>query len=215
MAIFGLPTRPPFLCVVELQLYWRICFASIFLLWMFFYFQSPVFSSQLKEKEKKMVADSCGWPVKKEERVLFFFLLLFGSWSRSIIGFSFFFSLSCWDRVFYLVFFFIFLCNDVRPCLNIQRKLQILAGGKSAIRTPVQASLTVAKLARQRFLYSMKKRKKKYRRRCGTINHRSDYSSISYFPFFLFFSQDSNWMKFIFYELLRFSFICNMAIFSL
>jgi hypothetical protein len=46
---------------------------------MFFYFQSPVFSSQLKEKEKKMVADSCGWPVKKEERVLFFFFFFFFS----------------------------------------------------------------------------------------------------------------------------------------
>ena len=124
-----------------------------------------------------MVADSCGWPVKKEERVLFFFLLFFFSEADLVLlGFSFFFSLSCWDRVFYLVLFF--LCNDVRPCLNVQRKLQFLAGGKSTIRTPVQASLTVAKLARQRFLYSMKKRKKKYRRRCGTINHRSDYIAV-------------------------------------
>ena len=63
---------------------------------------------------------------------------------------------------FLFSFFVIFLCNDVRPCLNIQRKLQFLAGGKSAIRTtPVQASLTVAKLARQRFLYSMKKKGKR------------------------------------------------------
>lgn len=121
-----------------------------------------------KKKEKKMesVADGQSW--KKRE---FFFRKLI-----SFYAFLLFLSLSLPGTLGFLLV--VSSCDGTRAVSKRSSESYNLAGGKSTRPNAVYLyTLTVAKPARQRFLYLLnkkKKNKKKYRRRCGTISHRSD-----------------------------------------
>ncbi len=153
---FGLPTRPAlFFLWAGIRLYLQICFASIFPLWMFFYLFFPAQHFLVNWKKKKKREEngvSCGWPVMKEERVLFSeadLVLCLSSLSLSL-------SLCLGLWVFYLFFS---SCDGTRAVSKRSSESYNLAGGKSTRPNAVYLyTLTVAKPARQRFLYLLNKK---------------------------------------------------------
>jgi hypothetical protein len=121
---FGLPTRPAlFFLWAGIRLYLRICFASIFPLWMFLYLFFPAqhfLVNWNKKKKREENGVSCGWPVMKEERVLF----------RKLISFyAFLLFLSLPGTLGFLLVFS--SCDGTRAVSKRSSESYNLAGGKS------------------------------------------------------------------------------------